>query len=195
MGQHWCDLFSRGIHWMIEPGRFRIWHPEQKENMDTAFDLSYSSINDHSIPMDKPLYIAIDPGFHCGWVVATKDLQFFICGETTMPSMPHTLRSLLIRMASEFRMNTTVIIEDFTLTNKPKDTKQAKYVLKQIGAFEHVCEIYGMRKVMQIANVRKLTPTKMLQKHGIWPVGLGHAQSAARHLGAYLITEGILKPV
>lgn len=184
---------------MIAPGRFRIWHPEQKENMDTVVsgpELSYYSVNDESIPTDQALYIGIDPGPHTGWVVSSKDFSFFLCGENTLPDMvPHSLSGLLQRMTTFHRLNTTIVLEDFTLTNKPKDVKQAKITLRQIGAFQHVALRFGVKIVMQIPNVRELTQTKILKRHGMWPVGQTHAQSAAKHLGAYLITQGIIKPV
>jgi hypothetical protein len=184
---------------MIAPGRFRMWHPNQKEVMNPVTsepELSYYSVNDQSIPTDQNLYISIDPGPHTGWVVATKNLTFFLYGESTLPDMvPHSLNGLLQRMTSYHRLNTTIILEDFTLTNKPKDTKQAKITLRQIGAFQHVATRFGIETVMQIANVRTLTSTKILKQHSMWPVAQTHAQSAARHLGAYLITEGVLKPV
>jgi hypothetical protein len=167
-------------------------HLVDSEPNDT---LPLSSVNDNSIPLDQSLYIAIDPGPHTGWVVATQNLEFFLYGENTIHSMvPHSLNGLLERMAAFHRSQTKIIIESFTLTSRPKDPKQASITLKQIGAFNHVATRFSIKPVYQIANMRKMTPTKALQRHGLWPVGLDHAQSAARHLGAYLIRNGALKP-
>lgn len=162
---------------------------------DTIDDLPYSSVNDATVPTDKPLFIAIDPGPHTGWVITTPDYLYFLHGESDAPNMvPHSLHGLLSRLTAFHRTCTTIIIEDFTLTSKPKDPKYAKITLKQIGALIHVAHRFSIDPVMQISNTRKMTPTKTLKEHGLWPVGETHAQSAARHLGAYLITKGQLRP-
>ena len=162
---------------------------------DPSEKLSLTSINDHSIPLDQPLYIAFDPGPHTGWVVATQNLEFFLCGESTLPNMvPHSLHGLLERMTALHRTYTKIIIESFTLTSRPKDPKQATITLKQIGALAHVASRFAIEPHFQLPNTRKMTPTDALRRAGIWPRALTHAQSAARHLGAYLITQGQLKP-
>lgn len=168
---------------------------EEKGMRMSDIDLPYASVNDQSIPTDQSLLIAFDPGPHTGWVITNLDHSFFLFGETDTPSMvPHSLHGLLERMTAFHRSATTIIIESFTLTSKPKDPKYATITLHQIGALKHVASRFGIDPVMHLANVRKMTPTKTLQRAGLWPTGLGHAQSAARHLGAYLIKQGTLKP-
>jgi len=163
---------------------------------DTRAESSLSSINDDEIPMDKPLYISFDPGPHTGWAVLTQDRTFFLGGESISPDLvPHSFAGLLQRMSTYYRMESIVIIESFTLTNRPKDTKQATITLQQIGALKYVATRFGITPIMQIANTRKLADTKTLKSAGLWCPRLTHAQSASRHLGSYLITKGILKPV
>lgn len=144
------------------------------------------------MPTPPTTLLAFDPGGHTGWCEATFDP---VSGEVSWSSVffgqygprqhyqdiGHHIENLV-----NSKPHLMVVTEDYV----PEFARAQNYVaLEYIGVMEYICRDNLVPFVRQSRQIKTFWTRQKMQAVGMWPIGMPHAQDAARHWLAYACQE------
>lgn len=135
------------------------------------------------------MIVAIDPGKTCGWATWTQyeDGPLFRSGEMQWEELIRWLECGVVVQQIEL-----VVCERFDFTAETLTKPDYREPVWIIGGLVAMSVMSWFELELQARELKVLMTDDRLRHVGWWHVGGGgHANDAARHLGAYLVHSGV----
>ncbi len=130
------------------------------------------------------MFIGIDPGKTSGFASYDTDSGVFRSGEYSTTLLFRLLDNIC---AGDYRPE--IVIERFTITARTARLTQQSEALRIIGAVEYIAHCGHASVTFSPTTRKKFGTNAMLKSIGWFHGGEGHADDAARHLLALLVTR------
>lgn len=142
------------------------------------------------MPADTTL-ISFDPGGHTGYMIGTYSPEGELDTRSTYygqlgPKAHHKELWRLLEDTLLEHHHLAVVAENYL----PEFARPQNYVaLEYLGVIEAFCKLHLVPFERQSRGKKDYWTREKLQAVGLWPVGMTHAQDAARHWIAYAIEQ------
>ena len=141
-------------------------------------------------PVTSSLFVAVDPGGTTGVCTLRPDpLYGFDVSFREIPDRYEAeacVRDLVVGVGPA-----TVIVERWDVranTHQLTNQDDPRYIIGYVDGLCH--QLPGVRYVEQTpAQAKRFASDEKLRRAGLYPVGLGHARDAARHMLTFLVKD------